>query len=129
MSAPFHVVEFTRLLPTLTARGWMAGMRVIARGERPHPGARLRLTDTDGWRNSIRATNTPDDGPGTQLADPELRHRARARGGDRIRVPETAGCGTRRTGRHTLLRLPADSPWADGTAAVRTRLPALPEPA
>ena len=40
------------------ARGWPAGMRVIARRERPHPGAQLRLTDHDGWRITCFATNT-----------------------------------------------------------------------
>jgi hypothetical protein len=31
-------------------KDWPAGMRVIARRERPHPGAQLRLTDHQGWR-------------------------------------------------------------------------------
>ena len=35
-----------------------AGMRVIARRERPHPGAQLRLTDHNGWRITCFATNT-----------------------------------------------------------------------
>ena len=39
------VAELTDLLD-LT--GWPNGMRVIARKERPHPGAQLRLTDVDG---------------------------------------------------------------------------------
>ena len=30
--------------------GWPAGMRVIVRKERPHPGAQLRFTDVDGHR-------------------------------------------------------------------------------
>ncbi len=34
-------------------------MRVIARRERPHPGAQLRLTDHHGWRITCFATNTP----------------------------------------------------------------------
>jgi len=37
---------------------WPAGMRVIARRERPHPGAQLQLTDHDGWRITCFATNT-----------------------------------------------------------------------
>ena len=41
------VAELTGLLD-LT--GWPAGMRVIARKERPHPGAQLRFTDVDGHR-------------------------------------------------------------------------------
>jgi hypothetical protein len=38
---------------------WPPGMRVIARRERPHPGAQLRLTDHNGWRITCFATNTP----------------------------------------------------------------------
>jgi DDE family transposase len=41
------VAELTGLLD-LSA--WPAGMRVIARKERPHPGAQLRFTDIDGHR-------------------------------------------------------------------------------
>ena len=33
-----------------TFTGWPPGMRIIARRERPHPGAQLRITDHDGWR-------------------------------------------------------------------------------
>ena len=38
---------------------WPAGMRVAARKERPHPGATLTLTDTDGHRVTCFATNDP----------------------------------------------------------------------
>src|SRR4051812_43737916 len=76
------VAELTGLLDL---KGWPAGMRVIARKERPHPGAQLRLTDVDGLRVTAFATNTTSGGPGTQLADLELRHRRRARAEDRIR--------------------------------------------
>ena len=37
---------------------WPAGMRVIVRKERPHPGAQLRLTDIDGHRFTCFATDT-----------------------------------------------------------------------
>jgi len=66
-------------------------MRVIARKERPHPGAQLRITDIDGLRVTAFATNTRTGGPGTQLADLELRHRRRARCEDRIRVAKDTG--------------------------------------
>jgi hypothetical protein len=33
-------------------------MRLIARRERPHPGAQLRITDHEGWRITVFATNT-----------------------------------------------------------------------
>jgi hypothetical protein len=68
---------------------WPAGMRVIARRERPHPGAQLRLTDHDGWRITCFATNTR--GPGWTLAALEVRHRHRARAEDRIRGLKDTG--------------------------------------
>jgi hypothetical protein len=40
-------------------------MGVIARRERPHPGAQLRLTDADGWRITLFATNVT----GGRIAD------------------------------------------------------------
>lgn len=58
---------------------WPKGMRLIARKERPHPGAQLRFTDLDGLRLTCFATNTKSG----QLADLELRHRRRARCEDR----------------------------------------------
>ena len=172
-----QVAELTGLLPDLTGRGWPAGMRVIARRERPHPGAQLRLTDYQGWRVTIFATNTTRG----QLADLEVRHRARARAEDRIRCLKdtgqtnlplhdfaqnqiwletvllagellawtaTLGLDTHRraepkrlrlrlfavaarivrTGRRTILRLPADWPWAAEIAAAHARLQALPAP-
>lgn len=82
------VAELTDLLD-LT--GWPPGMRVIARKERPHPGAQLRITDIDGHRITAFATNTRPSGPGTQLADLELRHRRRARCEDRIRTAKDTG--------------------------------------
>ena len=65
-------------------------MRVIARRERPHPGAQLRLTDHNGWRITCFATNTPGP-PGWTTADLEVRHRQRARAEDRIRGLKDTG--------------------------------------
>ena len=62
-------------------------MRVIARKERPHPGAQLRMTDVDGLRVTAFATNTTHG----QLSDLELRHRRRARVEDRIRNAKDTG--------------------------------------
>jgi hypothetical protein len=84
------VAELTGLL-NLSGNGWPTGMRVIARKERPHPGAQLRITDVDGHRITAFATNTPAGGPGTQLPDLELRHRRRARAEDRIRAAKDTG--------------------------------------
>jgi hypothetical protein len=66
---------------------WPAGMRVIVRKERPHPGAQLRFTDIDGHRFTALAT----DARRGQLADLELRHRRRARCEDRIRCAKDTG--------------------------------------
>jgi len=78
------VAEITGMLD-LTS--WPAGMRVIVRKERPHPGAQLRFTDIDGHRFTCLATDTK----GGQLADLELRHRRRARCEDRIRCAKDTG--------------------------------------
>jgi hypothetical protein len=78
------VAEITGLLDL---SGWPVGMRVIARKERPHPGAQLRLTDVDGNRVTCFATSTRRG----QLADLELRHRRRARCEDRIRCAKDTG--------------------------------------
>src|SRR5262245_1579638 len=81
-----QVSELTGYLPD-TLRGWPKGMRIIARRERPHPGAQLRLTDADGWRITCFATNTT----GWPIADLEVRHRQRARAEDRIRNLKDTG--------------------------------------
>jgi Transposase DDE domain group 1 len=78
------VADITGLL---TLQGWPAGMRVIVRKERPHPGAQLRFTDIDGHRFTAFAT----DAKRGQLADLELRHRRRARCEDRIRCAKDTG--------------------------------------
>ena len=78
------VAELTGML---NLSGWPKGMRVIARKERPHPGAQLRITDPDGLRVTAFATNTT----GGQLPDLELRHRRRARAEDRIRCAKDTG--------------------------------------
>jgi hypothetical protein len=78
------VAELTGLLDLA---GWPAGMRVIVRKERPHPGAQLRFTDLGGHRFTAFAT----DARRGQLADLELRHRRRARSEDRIRAAQDTG--------------------------------------
>jgi hypothetical protein len=78
------VAEITGMLDLAK---WPAGMRVIVRKERPHPGAQLRFTDIDGHRFTAFATGTK----GGQLADLELRHRRRARCEDRIRCAKDTG--------------------------------------
>ena len=67
---------------------WPAGMRVIVRRERPHPGAQLSIfEEADGWRYQAFVTNTSTG----QLAFLEARHRAHARVEDRIRHAKDTG--------------------------------------
>jgi hypothetical protein len=81
------VAEVTGLLDL---RRWPAGMRVILRRERPHPGAQLSLLEeADGWRYQAFATNTATG----QLAFLEARHRAHARVEDRIKAAKDTGLG------------------------------------
>ena len=75
------------LTGVLDLGSWPAGMRVIVRKERPHPGAQLRFDDVDGMRITAFVTNTSRG----QLPDLELRHRRRARCQDRIRIAKQTG--------------------------------------
>jgi hypothetical protein len=92
-----QVADLTDWIPTPTRptrsparfgpQHWPDTMRIIARRERPHPGAQLRVTDIDGWRITCFATNTR----GWPIADLEVRHRQRARAEDRIRALKDTG--------------------------------------
>jgi hypothetical protein len=59
---------------------WPEGTRLIVRRERPHPGAQLRFSDTDGHRYQAFLT----DQQGDDLAALEVTHRLHARVEDRI---------------------------------------------
>jgi len=88
------VVELTALLRHGPGgdqlAGWPADMRLIARREKPHPGAQLSLFEAiDGWRYQILATNTP--GKTAQFL--EARHRPHARVEDTIRTGKQTGLG------------------------------------
>jgi hypothetical protein len=51
--------QVAELIGLLDLDGWPAGMRVIVRRERPHPGAQLSLfEERDGWRYTAFVTNT-----------------------------------------------------------------------
>lgn len=86
-SSPRDGAWVTEITHLLDLRDWPPGMRVVARKERPHPGAQLALTDVDGHRVTCFATNdTSDDLPAL-----EARHRQRARCEDRIRDAKDTG--------------------------------------
>ena len=71
--------------------GWPAGTRLILRKERPHPGAQLNFTDSDGLRVTAFITDTPAGVIPGQIGGLELRHRQHARVEDRIRQAKATG--------------------------------------
>jgi len=98
----------------LAGQGWPAGTRAICRRERPHPGARHKMSFTDhtGHRFQVFITNQPDPDPTTldarhhakrphpappagrassATAALEVGHRAHARVEDRIRAAKATG--------------------------------------
>jgi hypothetical protein len=84
------VAELTGMIVTGALGDYPEGMRVIARRERPHPGAQLDLIEeADGWRYTCFATDTPVG----QHAWLDARHRAHARVEDRIRCGKDTGLG------------------------------------
>src|SRR5712664_2920813 len=95
-----HVTELTGLLRHSAGgdqlRAWPATMRVFARRERPHPGARLTLFEAaDGWRYSLWVTSLPARTPGWrgQVACIDAAHRVHARVEDCIRTGKDTGIG------------------------------------
>lgn len=82
------VAEATELVDLST---WPPGTRLILRKERPHPGAQLTFTDSDGHRITGFLTDTGDGVVPGQLAGLELRHRQHARVEDRIRQAKATG--------------------------------------
>ncbi|HEY5987692.1 MAG TPA: IS1380 family transposase [Streptosporangiaceae bacterium] len=76
-------------LSWLDLSGWPQGTRAICRRERPHPGARHKMTFTDpaGHRFQVFITNQHDPDP----ARLEARHRPHARVEDRIRSGKATG--------------------------------------
>lgn len=77
------------LTDKLDLSGWPAGTRLICRKERPHPGAQLRFTDSDGHRYQCFITDQED----SDIAALELRHRLHARVEDRIQESQELGLG------------------------------------
>ena len=84
-----EIAEITHLVDL---SGFPEGTRMIARRERPHPGAQLSIFDTiDGLRHQVFITDTPRPACSVQLL--ELRHRGHARVEDRIRCGKDTGFG------------------------------------
>ncbi len=84
------VAELTGVLPAGMFADYPEGMRIIARRERPHPGAQLDLIEeADGWRYTCFATDTA----AGQHAWLDARHRCHARVQDRIRCGKDTGLG------------------------------------
>jgi hypothetical protein len=67
--------------------GWPQGTRLIARRERPHPGAQLSFSDAEGHRFTCFLTDQAE----ADIAALELCHRHRARVEDRIRCAKDTG--------------------------------------
>jgi len=100
-----HVSELTGLLRSGPGGDqlakWPATMRVFARRERPHPGARLSLFENeDGWRYTLWVTNLPETTRGWRgkTAYIDAGHRIHAASRTRSAPARTpASAGSRRT--------------------------------
>ena len=95
-----HVTELTGLLRDGPGgdqmEGWPASMRIFARRERPHPGAKLSLFEhEDGYRYQLWVTNLPATTRGWrgQNAYIDAGHRGHARVEDSIRTGKATGIG------------------------------------
>jgi hypothetical protein len=93
-----HVTELTGLLREGPGgdqlKDWPAPMRIFARRERPHPGAKLSLFEhEDGYRYQLWVTNLPADTKGWrgQNAYIDAGHRGHARVEDAIRTGKQTG--------------------------------------
>jgi hypothetical protein len=78
------------LTGVLDLSSWPKGMRVIARKERPHRGAQLRITDIDGHRVTCFATAPRAGSLRTLSCGTAAGHDARTGSG----APRTPACGT-----------------------------------
>jgi hypothetical protein len=95
-----HVTELTGLLRGGPSGdqldGWPAAMRLFARRERPHPGAKLSLFEhEDGYRYQLWVTNLPDTTKGWRGKNAyiDAAHRVHARVEDAIRTGKDTGIG------------------------------------
>ena len=85
-----QVAELAVLLPGLARPGWPAGMRVLVRRERPHPGAKISVIEAhDGWRCQYVATDTRRE----QLPFLETRHHTHAQVEDPVKAIKQTSVG------------------------------------
>ena len=80
------VTELTNLVDLSS---WPQGTRLICRRERPHPGAQLSFSDTDGHRFQCFIT----DQDGEDIAALEVLHRQHAEVEDRVKTLKATGAG------------------------------------
>lgn len=78
--------EVAEITDRLELSSWPEGSRLIVRRERPHPGAQLSFTDSDGYR--FQAILTDQEGCAAEV---ECRHRQHAHVEDRIRDDKDTG--------------------------------------
>ena len=79
-----------------SSSGWPATMRIFARRERPHPGAKLSLFEhEDGYRYQLWVTNLPETTKGWRGKNAyiDAAHRVHARVEDAIRTGKDTGIG------------------------------------
>src|SRR5215210_7019860 len=79
--------EVAEITDSVDLSSWPQGSRLIARRERPHPGAQLSFTDHDGYRFQAILTDQDDE----NIAVIECRHRQRAHVEDRISDDKDTG--------------------------------------
>ena len=79
--------EVAEITDMVDLSAWPEGCRLIARRERPHPGAQLSFTDHDGYRFQAILTDQTD----AEIAVLECRHRQHAHVEDRIRDDKDTG--------------------------------------
>jgi hypothetical protein len=77
----------TELTNRLDLNQWPEGTRLIARRERPHPGAQFTIFDEHGYRHTCFITDQTE----VDIAALEMRHRQRARVEDCIRNGKDTG--------------------------------------
>jgi hypothetical protein len=115
--------QVAELTDRVELSSWPEGTRLIARRERPHPGAQLSVFDCScGYRHTAFIT----DQAGADVAALELRHRRRARVEDAIRVGKETGMRKMPFGAFDYNRA-----WLEisllARALLRWAAPALPE--